>query len=444
MRGLVLLVLVAAGTATAAEGEAPRRSSRRPSGWNAPDLKAAHEDVERIKAGRRPIPPLPGWTDFRAILHAHAEDSAHTGGTLVEMTADAHAAGVNIILLSDHYRPPREFLHTRRGLYEGVFFLPGSEDRGFLIHPTSSVLGRMTDPTRKFIEAVRGDGGLIFLSHVEERPDHPMDGLDGMEITNRHADAKLDRAGLVALFLKLTDPAALADLQECARLYPDELYASQFRYPADYLAKWDAESNSRRLTGVGANDCHHNNVLLVKVLTADSVRVGTNVDRDEDMRIVPAIARPGLREMIRGHDPGDVIARVDLDPYAVSFRNLSTHILAPWLDESSLRIALRSGRVYVSHDWMCDPTGFRFGWTSAEGRGRIGDEVKLAPGLELDAWFPAECHIRLLRGGRLVAESTSGRMERPVEEPGVYRVEGWLTVDGEERPWIYSNPIYVR
>ena len=27
---------------------------------------------------------------------------------------------------------------------------------------------------------------------------------------------------------------------------------------------------------------------------------------------------------------------------------------------------------------------------------------------------------------------------------GVYRVEGWLTVDTEERPWIYANPIYVR
>ena len=29
-------------------------------------------------------------------------------------------------------------------------------------------------------------------------------------------------------------------------------------------------------------------------------------------------------------------------------------------------------------------------------------------------------------------------------ETGVYRVEGWLKLDGEDRPWIYSNPIYVR
>jgi hypothetical protein len=29
-----------------------------------------------------------------------------------------------------------------------------------------------------------------------------------------------------------------------------------------------------------------------------------------------------------------------------------------------------------------------------------------------------------------------------VSDPGVYRVEDWLKC-GEERGWIYSNPIYV-
>jgi hypothetical protein len=31
-----------------------------------------------------------------------------------------------------------------------------------------------------------------------------------------------------------------------------------------------------------------------------------------------------------------------------------------------------------------------------------------------------------------------------VKEPGAYRLEAWLTLDGEQRPWIYSNPIYVK
>ena len=221
------------------------------------------------------MPPIAGRDDYRAILHAHAEDSAHTGGTRAEMLAEAKRAGVHAILLTDHYRPPRDFItDSWRGLREGVLFIPGSEIRGFLIYPSRSIMARMDDPTPGFIEAVRDDGGLIFLSHVEERPDHSMAGLDGMEIYNRHADAKKDEGSLVAITLKLTDPASLAELEESLRLYPDELLGAQQSYPTDYLAKWDAETKSRRLTGVAANDCHHNMVLLVTMVDEDHVRVG--------------------------------------------------------------------------------------------------------------------------------------------------------------------------
>jgi hypothetical protein len=410
-------------------------------------LRAAHEDVLRIGRLRRPPPQRPGLNDYRAILHAHAEDSAHTGGTRTEMLADARRAGVHAILLTEHFRPPRDFVAgSWRGLRDGVLFLPGSEVRGFLIYPTRSIISRMKDATPAFIEAVRSDGGLIFLSHVEERPDHSMTGLDGMEISNRHADAKVDKAGIAALMTKLTDPASLEELEESLRYYPDELFAAQGRYPADYLAKWDAETMSRRLTGVAANDCHHNQVLIVKMVDAETVRLGTNVDADDQMRRMSAALRPGIRAMTKGHSQGDVLARLDLDPYYRSFRNMSTHVLAPTLDEAAIRSALRDGHAYVSHDWMCDPTGSSFEWISSVSaiRGMMGDAVTFAPGQRLVARFPVACHIRLMSGGHTIAERSSDRLDHEMTAPGVYRIEGWLEVGGEERPWFYSNPIYVR
>jgi len=410
-------------------------------------LKAAHDDVLAIGRMRRPLPSIPDLNDYRAILHAHAEDSSHTGGTRMEMLADAKLAGVHAILLTDHFRPPKDFVaDSWRGLHDGVRFLPGSEDRGFLIYPTRSIIARMKDPTPAFIETVRADGGLIFLSHIEERPQHSMEGLDGMEISNRHADAKLDRAGILSVMLKLTDPASLRELEESLKLYPDELFASQERYPADYLTKWDAETQTRRLTGVAANDCHHNQILIVKMIDAGSVRVGTNVDQDDQMRPISAALRPGIRALTKGHKPGDVLARLDIDPYLRSFRNLSTHILARTLDEVSIRSALRDGHAYVSHDWMCDPTGSLFQLSSATDglRYLMGDEVRFADDQRLVARFPVPCHIRLLRGGQLIAESSADKLDYNVTAPGVYRIEGWLQVGGEERPWFYSNPIYVR
>ena len=180
-------------------------------------LKAAHEDVERIHRSRRAMPRRPGLNDYRAILHAHAEDSSHTGGTRPEMLAEAKRAGVDAILLTDHHRPPRDFMtDSWRGLRDGVLFVPGSEERGFLLYPARSIMDRMNDPTPPFIEAVRADGGLIFLSHIEERPDHSMEGLDGMEIYNRHADAKKDTAGLLAIMLKLTDSVVAPEFEDIA------------------------------------------------------------------------------------------------------------------------------------------------------------------------------------------------------------------------------------
>ena len=67
------------------------------------------------------------------------------------------------------------------------------------------------------------------------------------------------------------------------------------QYPADYLAKWDAETKTRRLTGVAANDCHHNQILLMKMVDAETVLIGTNVDRDDQMRKFTADARPGMQ-----------------------------------------------------------------------------------------------------------------------------------------------------
>jgi hypothetical protein len=364
------------------------------------------------------------------------------------MLADAKKAGVHCILLTDHYRPPRDFIDGRwRGLKDGVLFIPGSEARGFLLYPETSILKRMDVQTPDLISTVAAGDGMIFLSHIEERRDHPVDGLTGLEIFNRHWDAKRDKLSLLALAAKLTDPKLLAELQEAVRLYPDELLAAQCDYPKLYMDKWDEGTKIKRLTGVAANDCHHNQVLVVKMLDAETVLVGTTVDTDKQMRQVGAAARPGIKDLVNGHKPGDIVARVDLDPYFRSFRNASTHALAPTLDELSIRAALKAGHAFVAHDWMCDTTGFRFAATDKSGNqmALMGDAVKRTEGLKLTAKLPVPAYVRLLRHGAEVAKvEAKAEFEFPLTEPGVYRLEAFLKLDDEHRPWIYANPIYVR
>src|SRR5262249_12256017 len=146
---LSLLVFVPAGTA----GEPPRRKHTNVERLALARLAAVHADVQKLKRKRVNIPPLPGLNDYRCILHAHAEDSAHTGGTRPEIPAGAKRPGASAVLPPDHSRPPRDFIDGRwRGLKGGVLFVPGSETHGFLIYPEKSILSRMDLKGKDFID----------------------------------------------------------------------------------------------------------------------------------------------------------------------------------------------------------------------------------------------------------------------------------------------------
>ena len=57
---------------------------------------------------------------------------------------------------------------------------------------------------------------------------------------------------------------------------------------------------------------------------------------------------------------------------------MSTHILARDLSEKDVRESLAAGRVYVAHDWLCDPTGFSFVAENNLGLFDMGDQIPMS------------------------------------------------------------------
>jgi hypothetical protein len=417
-----------------------------------------------------------GFSDYRAIMHAHAEDASHTGGTRTELLAAAKRAGVNVVMLTDHVRPERDFIKDSwRGLREGVLFVPGAEDRGFLVFPMESIKTARVESRDEYVALVRRHGGNIFLSHVEDRPDWPTNRLDGLEIYNHHSDIK-DEAGFM-LWLQgaLTDPIRLPKLVDALERYPAEVFGAQQDYLSAIIAKWDRDTLVHRSTAVAANDCHHNQVFTVTAVDEKTVELGFITSKPTTSR-VSADQVPGVAGLTKDRRAGELIARLDFDPYERSLRYVTTHLLLPGeLTESAVRDALSSGHAYVAHDWLCDPTGFVFVATGgsespktaasqskgdasksyearpartavspAGGAWIMGDVVRFTSKLLLRATTPVSATIKLIRNGEVVRIVQAGDFEFAVESPGVYRIEAWLTLDGEQRPWIYSNPIYVR
>jgi acetyl esterase/lipase len=78
----------------------------------------------------------------------------------------------------------------------------------------------------------------------------------------------------------------------------------------------------------------------------------------------------------------------------------------------------------------------------------MGDQVPLS-GLAVGKTtmrvsLPIPARLKLIHDGQVVAEADTARKFSYVPtEPGAYRLEAWLSVDGEDRPWIFSNPIYA-
>ena len=408
-------------------------------------LRSVHRDRLRIASERHKVSLLMGVVDYRGILHAHAADSSHTGGTRPELMAAAKLAGVRIIMLSDHVRPERDFIDDSwRGLKEGVLFIPGAEGEGFLDYPMTSIRNKKWDSREGHVRLIKEGGGNIFLSHVEEKLDWPTDNLDGLEIYNHHTDIKDEGAFTSWLRGALTDPARLAQIQQALAEYPQEVFGAQQDYLATIIAKWDRDAQVHPLTGIAANDCHHNQVFTVSAADGEAVEVGYITSRPTSTRVTAGQAA-GVSELVKGHKAGDLIARIDLDPYERSLRYVTTHILAGNLAEANVREALRRGHSYVAHDWLCDPSGFAFG--EGEGvrlRAVMGDTVAMNKGLKLRAETPVRCTLKLFHNGVEIKGAVSDRIEFEPKIAGVYRLEAWLTVDGEQRPWIYANPIYVR
>ena len=75
----------------------------------------------------------------------------------------------------------------------------------------------------------------------------------------------------------------------------------------------------------------------------------------------------------------------------------------------------------------------------------MGDEVELQDGMVLHVTSPCRGVIRIVHDGTTVLETVADTASYEVKQPGVYRAEVMsIHKFRKPRPWIFTNPIYVR
>ena len=349
-------------------------------------LRKLSATIRQLNAQRTQTPT--NLNEYHGVVHVHSFLGGHSSGSFSDIIRAAQANQLNFVIMTEHTEKDFDTAAmTLQGVHGGVLFINGNE--------TSAQNGDR-------LLTLPGDVSLV--AYPEEFKNWDTPGLDGVEIYNVFTNTR--RANPVVAFF---------DVLWSQRAYPDLLFALYYERPNESLTKWDQALARARLTATPGNDSHAN--------------IGISL-RDSS---------------------GKTLAGIQLDPYETSFRLVRLHVLLPPdkpLDQSNLLDAIRRGHCFISFDLFGDTTGFRFEAESGSERKIQGDEISFQSDTRLRVHTPIPGRVLLFKNGSVILnEAGITTKEIPVTERGVYRVEVYLPeverIIGE-KPWIISNPIYVR
>ncbi len=411
-------------------------------------LEKARADVAALKARRQQVKLKTGYSDLRCVIHAHSYLSHDSRGKIEEIAAACKQDHIDAIFISDHPQKLDVVTYGKHGVVDGVLFVPGSEVNSknpmtsFAAYPGENHLPNLDVPDQQLVDEILASKGMIFVVHPEGRADWSLKGLTGMELYNTHANLMSETA-----LLKTLQPhdimgyARVLQIFNVLKDYPRELFASiQARHQPNF-EHYDALCKTRVIAATAGNDSHQNVGVVIYGTEDGKYRIADALDK------TLAIMSPenaGFLKSIAGDPiPGKELYRRQLDPYYVSLGYVSTHVLSTGRTEAEIRKALAHGRSYVGFDWMCDPTGTAFVLESGKHMATIGDSVALAHGMRLRAETPLACSLRLVRDGKTLATNEGRSIYAKIAQPGIYRMEASVTVDGEPRDWIYTGAIRV-
>lgn len=354
-----------------------------------------------------------GWFHAAGNLHMH---TPYSDGEKwhAEIAEDAIKAGLDFIIVTDH----NVWVSDVEGYYENeqgrVLLLTGEEIHDvrrqpqcnhFLVYGVEQELSPLAPDPQKLIDAVREAGGYGFIAHPYD-PDATLINEPGLRWQNWGVEGftGLEIWNYMSNFKGHIGNSKLSALR--AALRPEKFIVGP---EPETLAKWDELlAQGRRVAAVGNSDAH-----------------GTTYQLG-----------PLRREIF---------------PYQFLFSAVNTHVLLPneltgdlAHDKALILEAIGNGHSWIGYD-MAHPTkGFRFSGQSLD-KGIMGDEIRMDAGATLQARVPIKANIRLIYQGETIAQVTNetNLTHIPID-PGAYRVECSINYMGQERGWIYSNPIYLK
>jgi hypothetical protein len=356
--------------------------------------------------------------DLAGAVHLHTTYSDGAGDVPTVMEA-ARAAGVDFVLLADHNTqqplrdgweerfpaPPYLLVGTEVTVEGGTFLLVLDAPPAY--EPTKHL------PPQAAIDEINAQGALTLISLPFDIK-HPWTawdttGCEGLEVVNLST--------LARRHINLLSLAWLLPIYQAKGALP--VLREILTRPDAAIARWDSlTANGAKSIGIGALDAH-------------------------------ALMKIGKK-------------KYPIPSYEDSMRAVTTHVLLPRNTETesspnaavirtAIYDALRAGRCYIAYDCLGDPRPLAYSATNGTEVATMGEHITRQNGtVTLTARAASGTLLRLYHRGRIVAAGRDGCLTYCATEPGAYRIEGYrggkrigpLYIGA--RPWIFTNPIYVK
>jgi|KBSMisStandDraft_5_1062788.scaffolds.fasta_scaffold62855_2 hypothetical protein len=364
-------------------------------------------------------PSFPDGT-IPGAIHIHSTRSDGRG-TLDEIAHAASAAGLKFIVVTDHGDATRA--PDAPAYREGVLCLDAVEISTAGGHYIALDMPKAPYPlagqARDVVEDVTRLGGFGIAAH----PDSPK-----TELSWREWSAPFDAIEFVnpdTSWRQQIVPAFQGRAARPTAFLVERLFSYPFRpaesiagliQPAGVVAQWADVASHRRVVTTAGTDAHAQIAVW------------------------------------RSSDPVETRAAVPIPSYESSFRALSVHVRPERAltgeavaDAREVLRAIRAGHLYSSLDGIAAPPALEFSASNASGTAREGDDLPAAGGpvrlrvrSNAPAWFTTT-----IRNGAGILSGDHHEPEFTVETPGGAGVY-WVEVRAADKPWLMSNPIYVR
>ncbi|MGD9076938.1 MAG: CehA/McbA family metallohydrolase [Desulfobacteraceae bacterium] len=346
--------------------------------------------------------------EYIGNLHIHSLYS-DGGGSISQIARSAANANLDFVCLNDHDYLTNSLHLEEEGFYGDVLVLIGLEIGGRYHHYLAYDLKKLIKGhglgPQEVIDHVNEQGGFGFLAHPFEK------GMPFSEKSKAYTWNHLSVEGYTGICIwNYTSRWKERVKSVLHGLFLLTFKSLSLRPPSQKtLAFWDDLCRHRRVVAVGGSDAHG------------------SIFRYAFINFRPLSYEHLLR--------------------TVSIHILLENKMSKDFEQAKEEVygAMREGRLFIAHEKICSAKGFRFSFHSDAGLGlAMGDESHFQPG-DFVVSLPHDGEIRLFKDGKLEKKWRSREAAYRAQERGVYRTEvyryvfpfGW-------RPWIFSNPIYLR